>query len=90
MCTRTPITELTGSRGSQCFSGWGPWLGQKGREKWSRLHERGEMAMNLQADPLQAGVAKEDGPLGQTWAKLWLRHTGKNRKGVGEEMCLLL
>lgn len=37
--TQTPITELTGSRRGQCFSGWGPWLGQKGREEWSQLHE---------------------------------------------------
>lgn len=44
----------------------------------------------LKADPLRAGVAKEEDPPGQTWAKLWLRHTGKNRKGLGREMCLLL
>lgn len=70
--------------------GWGHWLGQKGREKCSQLYEQVKWQRTLQADPRQDGVAKEDGPLSQTWAKLWLRHTGKNRKGVGEEMCLLL
>jgi hypothetical protein len=44
----------------------------------------------MKADPFQPSVAKEDDPLRETWAELWLRHTGKNRKGLQEEMCLLL
>lgn len=68
----------------------GTLAGTEGKKEVESASGAGEMAMNLQADPLQAGVAEEDGPLCQTWAKFWLRHTGKNRKGVGEEMCLLL
>lgn len=68
----------------------GTLAGTEGKREVESASGAGEMAVNLQADPLQADVAKEDGPPGQTWAKLWLKHTGKNRKGVGEAMCLLL
>jgi hypothetical protein len=92
--SRCPITKLTGSREGQCFSGWGPWLEQKGRQKgrqkWTQLHEQVKWQWTLRADPSQPGVAKEDDPLHETWAKPWLKHTGKNRKGLREEMCLLL
>lgn len=63
---------------------------REGRNRVSFMSERHGSQPRRLILSSPPGVAKEDDPLRETWAMLWLQHTGKNRMGLREEMCLLL